>query len=115
MKRIKDLGEKTIPFKSVEGVHRCMKFRCAKRCGALNLNDKGRASWRCRGAGLKRIRTLETIRDGTVIKLDVNTGVYTMDMRVCLDETLVRWSAGKDSEWPECHKQTCKIKGEVQQ
>ena len=53
--------------------------------------------------------------DGTVIKLEVNTGVYTMDMRVCLDETLVLWSADKDSEWPECHKQTCNTKGEVQQ
>ena len=27
--RIKDLGEKAIPFKSVEGVHRCIKFRSA--------------------------------------------------------------------------------------
>ena len=27
--RIKDMGEKTIPFKSVEGVHRCIKFRSA--------------------------------------------------------------------------------------
>ena len=26
-------------------------------------------------------------RDGIVIKLDVNSGVYTMDMWVCLDET----------------------------
>ena len=26
-------------------------------------------------------------RDGTVIKLDVNNGVYTMDMWVCLCET----------------------------
>ena len=25
--------------------------------------------------------------DGTVIKLDVNNGVYTMDMLICLDET----------------------------
>ena len=31
--------------------------------------------------------------------------VYTMDMRVCLDE-LVRLSAGKESECLECHKQT---------
>ena len=46
--RIKDLGEKTIPFKSV-----CI------RCN----------------------------RDGTVIKLDVNNGVYTMGMWVCFDET----------------------------
>ena len=27
--KIKDLGEKTIPFKSAEGVHRCTKFRSA--------------------------------------------------------------------------------------
>ena len=27
--RIKDLGEKTVPFKSVEGVHRCIKIRSA--------------------------------------------------------------------------------------
>ena len=27
------------------------------------------------------------VRDGTVIKLDVNNGVYTMDMWICLDET----------------------------
>ena len=26
-------------------------------------------------------------RDGTVIKLDANNGVYTMEMWVCLDET----------------------------
>ena len=52
-------------------------------------------------------------RDGTVIKLDMNNGVYTMDMWVCF-EKLVRFSAGKDSEWLECHKQTCKTKDEVQ-
>ena len=27
--KIKDLGEKSIPCKSVEGVHRCIKFRSA--------------------------------------------------------------------------------------
>ena len=32
-------------------------------------------------------------RDGTVIKLDINNGVYTMDMWVCLEETgpLLSW------------------------
>ena len=49
--RIKDLGEKTIPFKSVEAVHRCIKFQECKRCDAFDLNEKGRASWQCRGAG----------------------------------------------------------------
>ena len=42
----------------------------------------------------------------------MNNGVYTIDMWVCLDET-GPVSAGKDSEWLECHKQTCKIKDEV--
>ena len=30
---------------------------------------------------------IRNTRDGTVIKLDVNNGVYTMDMWICLDET----------------------------
>ena len=30
---------------------------------------------------------MRNYRDGTVIKLDVNSGVYTMDMWVCLDAT----------------------------
>ena len=30
---------------------------------------------------------IRNIRDGTVIKLDVSNGVYTMDMWICLDET----------------------------
>ena len=48
---IKDLGEKTIQFKSVEGVHRCIKFRSASVVKPLDLNGKGRASWQCLGAG----------------------------------------------------------------
>ena len=54
-------------------------------------------------------------RDGTVIKLDVNSGLYTMDMWVCVSTKLVQLLGGKDSEWLECHKQTCKTKDEVQQ
>ena len=30
---------------------------------------------------------IRNTRDGIVIKLDVNNGVYTMDMWICLDET----------------------------
>ena len=30
---------------------------------------------------------IRNTRGGTVIKLDVNNGVYTMDMLICLDET----------------------------
>ena len=31
---------------------------------------------------------IRNIPEGTVIKLDVNNSVYTMDMWICLDETL---------------------------
>ena len=49
--RIKDLSEKTIPFKSVEGVHRCAQFRSASVVKPLISMRKCRASWQCRGAG----------------------------------------------------------------
>ena len=44
-------GERTIPFKSVEGVQRCTQFRSANVVRQFYLNEKGRASWQCRGAG----------------------------------------------------------------
>ena len=59
--RIKDLGEKTIPFKFVEGVHRCIKFRCANVVKSLiSMREVVQAvakSW----CWMKRIRTFETI------------------------------------------------------
>ena len=48
--RVKDSGEKTAPFKSVEGVHRCLNFRSANVV-------KLAMSW----CWMKRIRTFETI------------------------------------------------------
>ena len=81
----KDLGEKAIPFKSVEGVHRCMKFRSANvvkplislrkvvQAGNVEMLDETNPH-------------LRNIRDGTVIKLDVNNVVCTMHMWVRLDE-----------------------------
>ena len=38
-RKIEDLGEKTLTFKSVEEVHRCIKLRSCKRCEALDLNQ----------------------------------------------------------------------------
>ena len=32
------------------------------------------------------VRRIRNTRGGTIIELDVNSGVYTMDMRICLDE-----------------------------
>ena len=54
-------------------------------------------------------------RDGTVIKLDVNNEVCTPWTCGCVSMKLVWLPAGKDSEWLECHKQTCKTKDNVQQ
>ena len=87
-KKIKDLSEKTKPFKSVDRVHKCIK-KMRKRSQALDLKEKGRASWQCRGAAHNRASTF--------ITLDVNNGVYTTDMWMKLDG-LVWFSAGTDSE-----------------
>ena len=77
--RIRDLGEKTIPFKSLEGVHRCINFRTATvvkplismimvvQAGSVVVLDEKNPH-------------IRNNRDGKVIKLDVNNGV-------CLDET----------------------------
>ena len=110
--RIKDLGEKTIPFKSVEGVHRFTKFRSANVAKPLVSMRKVAQAGQCRGPDEKNPH-IRSNRDGSVIKLDVNNGVYTMDMWVCLDETCSVFSW--QGQWLECHKQTCKTKDEVQQ
>ena len=82
IRRIKDLGEKTIPFKSV----RCEKIRSANvvkpltsmrkvvRAGSVVVLDEQNPH-------------IRNNRDGTVIKLDVNNRVYTMEMWICFDET----------------------------
>ena len=57
---------------------------------------------------------IQIIEDGTVIKLDVIAGCTPWTYG-CASTTLVRFSAGKDSEWLERHKQTCKTNDEVKQ
>ena len=83
---------KTIPSKTVEGVYICIKNQERERCEALDLSEKGRASWRCRVLDRKNPH-IRNNGDGTVTRLDVNSGVYTMDMWVYLDET------GPDFSW----------------
>ena len=97
--RIKDLGEKTISFKSVEGVHRCIKFRSTNVVKLLISMRKV--------AQAGNVVVLEeenphirNNRDGTFIKLDVNSGVVHHG-HVGVSTKLVRFSAGKDSEWLE--------------
>ena len=82
--RIKDLEEKTIPFKSVDGVHRCTKFRSASVVKTVISTRKVVQAGNVVVLDGKNPRDN---RDGAVIKLDVSNGVYTMDMWVCLDET----------------------------
>ena len=36
----------------------------------------------------KRVRTIEILEMDTVSKLDKNSGVYTVDMWICLDDTI---------------------------
>ena len=73
-------------FMTNEGIQRCITFRSASvvkpvismqkvvRAGHIVVLDE-------------KIPHIRNIRDGTVIKLDMNNGVYTMDMWICFDET----------------------------
>ena len=84
--QIKDLGAKRIPFKTNEGVQRCITFRSANVVKPLISMPKAVQAGNTVVLDEKNPHIRNT-RDGTVIKLDVNNGVYTMDMRICLDET----------------------------
>ena len=44
--QIKDLGEKSIPLKTIEGVQRCITFRSASVVKHLMSMQKGRPSWK---------------------------------------------------------------------
>ena len=89
---IKDLGEKNIPFKTNEGIQRCITFRSANvvkplismqqvvRAGSIVVLDEMNPH-------------IRNTRDGTVIKLDVNNGVYTMEMCQAAFEKPVRPAA----------------------
>ena len=84
--QIKDLGEKSIPFKTNEGVQRCFTFRSAN---VVNPSFPCKKVVRAGNDVVldEKNPYIRNTRDGTVIKLDVNNGVYTMDMWICLDET----------------------------
>ena len=84
--QIKDLGAKRIPFKTDEGVQRCITFRSANVVKPLISMQKVVHAGNTVVLDEKNPHIRNT-RDGTVTKLDVNNGVYTMDMWICLDET----------------------------
>ena len=104
--QINDLGEKTIPFKTNEGVQRCIIFRSAIVVKPIISMQKAVRAGNTVVLDEKNPH-IRNIRDGTVIKLDVSNGVYTMDMWICFDET-VRFLAGRDSEWSSRFGQACK-------
>ena len=84
--QIKDLGEKNIPFKTNEGIRRCITFRSANVVKPLISMQKVVRVGNVVVLDEKNPHIRNT-RDGTIIKLDVNNGVYTMDMWICVDET----------------------------
>ena len=84
--QIKDLGEKKKPFKTNEGVQRCKTFRSANVVKPLISMQKVVRAGNTVVLDEKNPH-IRNIRDGTVIKLDVSNGVYTLDMWICLDET----------------------------
>ena len=84
--QIKDLGEKSIPFKTNERVQRCMTFMSANVVKRIISMQKVVRVGNIVVLDEKNLHIRNT-RDGTVIKLDVNIGVYTMDMWIGLDET----------------------------
>ena len=76
---------KSIPFKTNEGVQRCITFRSANVVKPLiSMQKVVRAGNTVVLDG--RNPHIRNTRDGTVIRLDVNNGVCTMDVWICLDE-----------------------------
>ena len=84
--QIKDLVEKNIPFETYEGIQRCITYRSARvvkriismqkvvRAGHIVVLDEKNPH-------------IRNFRDGTMLKLDVNNGVYTMDMWISVNQT----------------------------
>ena len=84
--QIRGLGEKNIPFRTNEGIQRCITFRSANVVKPLISMQKVVRAGNVVVLDEKNPH-IQNIRDGTVIKLDANNGVYTLDMWICLDET----------------------------
>ena len=110
--QIKDLGQKSIPFKTNEEFQRCTTFRSANVVKPLVSMQKVVRAGNVVVLDEKNPHIRNT-RDGKVIKMDVNNGVYTMDMWICLDETVpvLSW---QDSEWSSRFRQACKAGSIVQ-
>ena len=75
--QIKVLGEKSIPFKTNERVQRCITFRSANVVKPLISMQKVVQAGNIVVLDEKNPHIRNT-RDGTMVKMDVNNGVYTM-------------------------------------
>ena len=71
--QIRDFGEKNIPFKTNEGIERCITFRSA---GVVKLFISVQKVVRAGNIVVldEKNPHIRNIRDGTIIKLDVNNG-----------------------------------------
>ena len=84
--QIRDLGDKTSPFKTNEGIQRCITFRSASVVKPLISMQKVVRAGNTVVLDEKKPRIRKT-SNGTKIKRDVNNGVCTVDMSICLNET----------------------------
>ena len=91
----------------------CAHIQECVRCEPLDLNEQGRASWQRRGAGCKESAHSNQSRRHSHQAGREQRGVHHGHVG-CASMKLFRFSAGKDTEWLECYKQTCKTKDEVQ-
>ena len=77
--QIRDFSEKNIPFRTNEGIQRCITFRSANVVKPLISMQKIVRAGNVVVLDEKNPH-IRNIRDGTVKKLDANNGVYTMDL-----------------------------------
>ena len=108
------MGRKTKPFKSVEGVHWCITSRGASVVKRLISMRKVVHAGNVVMLDEKNLH-IRNNRDGTVIKPDVNNGVYTMGMWVCPRRNGSSFQLARTVSGSSATKQTCKTKDEVQQ
>ena len=88
----KDLGKKTVPLQSVEGVHNIHE---RKRCDAVFFISPRKVVQVGNVAVLEEDPYSRNNRDGTAVKLDVSTEVFT----------LVMWCVSMRIWLLECQKQ----------
>ena len=71
--QFRDLGDETIPFKTNEGIQKCIAFRVCERCLTFHFIAERCPSWKHCGVGRNKIRTFEILEmEQPMIKLDVN-------------------------------------------